>query len=70
MVCTSATDNTYTILEVDPGGNLVFESTRPLAAGCTGAKHAVWVPGPITYVAISCGDTGFVTLEETALVSE
>lgn len=70
MVCTSSTDNTYTILEVDPGGNLVLATTIPLAAGCSGAKYAVWVPGPITYVAISCGDTGFVTLEETTLVSE
>ncbi len=68
MVSASATDNTYTILIVDFNGEVLSNTTFDNPAGCSGAKHAIFVPGPKVYVALSCGDSGVVTLVEATLV--
>ncbi|MCP4291163.1 MAG: hypothetical protein GY780_04945 [bacterium] len=70
MVSASATDNTYTILVVDFSGEVLSNTTFDIPAGCPGAKHAIFVPGPKVYVALSCGDSGIVTLVETTLVQD
>ena len=62
FVCTSATDNTYNYIEVTTSGSVVSNISAALPEFCTGAKHAVFLPGPIVYIVLACqgGEISFI----------
>jgi hypothetical protein len=69
IVSTGSLDGTYTITEVTASGGIVSQTTGDVPTQCTTPKHAVFVRGPIVYVAFSCSGSGNVVLKETGLLA-
>jgi len=66
FVCTSETDNTYNYIEATTSGSVVSNISAALPEFCSGAKHAVFLPGPKVYIVLACQD-GEISFIETTL---
>jgi hypothetical protein len=69
VLCTSESENTYTVITVDAGGAVISKETNSLP-GSGSARYAVFVPGQVTYIAFSCPGTKSVALVETSLQTD
>ncbi len=67
VVSTGFNDDTYSITVFDPAGTLVSNDKMSVPAGCTGPRHAVWVPGTGRKVLFSCNGTDNVVIMSSGL---
>jgi len=63
IAATSFNANQYRVIEVEPQGTYVWDNVLDLPAECIGPGHALWLPGDLNELAISCHDSAniFIT---------
>ena len=67
ILSTGSNDGTYTLTELSSAGTVASQSTESVPTQCATPKHAVFLRGPIVYLAFSCFSSGNVVLLETDL---
>jgi hypothetical protein len=68
VVCTSPGERKYTIIRLNADGTPNGSpSVFDMPLGCGPSKHAIFIPGYTTYVALSCPTAGQVAFVPTDL---
>lgn len=67
ILSTGSNDDSYTLTELTTAGAFTSQATEPVPTQCNTPKHAVFLRGPIVYLAFSCFSSGNIVLLETDL---